>query len=100
MQRQPLRSGPIVDHLASLRSGGETMPDLHPIHMIHQDGRGLADVPLPQVNIRMIERAIGAYRGSLTCNAMCRAMLEDALVDLGCSGFGLTTPHLHSRRPL
>ena len=82
----------LAQHLADLERSGAPLPELHPVHLIHQRGRGLGDDPLHKVNISMIERSIAAPKGSLTRTARCRAMLEGAVAALGCSGFGLTTP--------
>jgi hypothetical protein len=99
LQRSTPRSEPVDDllrrHLGDLRRSGQPLPAVHPAHLDRHLAKGILDRtdPLHRVNMRMIERRIGANYGTLThLNPGRRSMLESALEELGCAGGGLTTP--------
>jgi hypothetical protein len=83
-------------YLAELRRSQQGLPELHPRHLEHQQARGVLDLadPLHRVNLRLIERHIGAYSGSLA-RAGRRALVEGAVAELGCAPGGLRTLPAH-----
>jgi integrase len=79
-------------YLEDLRERVAALPELHPRHLDHQRGKGILDEadPLHRLNLRLLERQLQAPQNSLAQGPR-RALLEEALAELGCAPGGLRT---------
>lgn len=94
----PRRSGldqRLAQYLGDLATEGRRLPELHPVHLAHQRARGLFDDgdPLAPLNLRLVERHIGAYSGALGRGGR-RDVVAAALAELGSgpAGWGPCPP--------